>query len=59
MMNLQMMQLRHTVALSVLNMVQNTQAAQAAVMIEDMAKTQANLQQAPHPTLGKLVDVRA
>ncbi|WP_019123272.1 hypothetical protein [Brevibacillus massiliensis] len=55
-MNFQLSQLQHTVSLGVMKMLQATQIAQATVMIEDLSKTQATAD-APHPTLGKQLDV--
>ncbi|MFM1651292.1 polyribonucleotide nucleotidyltransferase [Brevibacillus sp. B_LB10_24] len=55
-MNFQLSQLQHTVSLGVMKMLQATQIAQATVMIEDMGKMQAAVE-APHPTLGKQLDV--
>ncbi|MGD8190272.1 putative motility protein [Brevibacillus ginsengisoli] len=53
----QLSQLQQTVSLSVLQMAQATQAAQATVMLNDFAKAQASVQAAPHPTLGKNLDI--
>ena len=57
MMAAQVSQLQQTVSLSMMQMAQATQAAQATVMLDDFSKAQASVQAAPHPTLGKLVDV--
>jgi hypothetical protein len=54
-------QLKTDVSFSLMKSVQATAETLAATMLEDFAKTQANIQQAanaPHPTLGKHVDVR-
>ncbi|WP_139491170.1 putative motility protein [Brevibacillus dissolubilis] len=47
--------LRQTVSLSILSMSQSTQAAQAAVMLDDFSKAQATM--APHPNLGRSLDI--
>jgi hypothetical protein len=60
-MGAQLVQLQHTLSLSLLDMAQATQAAGATVMLEEFAKTQASVQQAisaPHPTLGTVIDIR-
>ncbi len=59
-MGAQVAQLQQTVALSIMDMAQATQAAGATVMLEDFAKAQAAVQEAvaPHPTLGQRLDVR-
>jgi hypothetical protein len=57
-MGAQLAQLQQTISLSMLDMAQATQAAGATVMLEDFAKAQAEIQQAPHPTLGQHLDVR-
>jgi hypothetical protein len=53
----QVSELQHTLNLSLLKGQMATQAAQATVMLEDFAKTQQSVQ-APHPTLGKQIDIR-
>ncbi len=57
MMAAQVSQLQQTVSLSVMKMAQATGAAQATVMLNDFTKAQASVQAAPHPTLGKILDV--
>lgn len=61
-MGAQLSQLQHTVSFGMLKMVQATQAAGATVMLQDFAETQQSIQQAaqaaPHPSLGKVLDVR-
>ncbi|MGC5324867.1 polyribonucleotide nucleotidyltransferase [Brevibacillus sp. SYSU BS000544] len=58
MMGQQLAALRQTVSLSVMNMAQTTGAAQATVMLNDFSKAQETAKSAPHPTLGKIVDLR-
>lgn len=58
MMGQQLAALRQTVSLSVLKMGQANGAAQATVMLNDFVKAQESAQAAPHPTLGKVVDLR-
>ncbi|MBO8164306.1 MAG: putative motility protein [Brevibacillus sp.] len=56
-----MVQLKQAINISLMKQVQDTAAAQASTMLADFAKTQQNIQQAasaPHPTLGKHLDVR-
>ncbi|RAK21097.1 hypothetical protein B0I26_10349 [Anoxybacillus vitaminiphilus] len=57
MMAKQVSELQHTLNLSLLKNQMATQAAQATVMLEDFAKAQ-HTAQAPHPTLGKQLDIR-
>lgn len=57
MMAAQVSQLQQTVSLGVMQLAQATQAAQATVMLNDFAKAQASVQAAPHPSLGKVLDV--
>ena len=45
-------QLKQAMSLSLLNMAKNNATAGATAMIEDM-------RQAPHPTLGKSLDIKA
>ncbi|WP_126428721.1 hypothetical protein [Brevibacillus marinus] len=57
-----MVQLKQAINISLLKQVQHTVAAQAATLLSDFAKTQENIQQAanaPHPTAGQRIDVRA
>jgi len=62
-MGAQLSQLQHTVSLSMLKTVQAAQTAGATVMMQDFAKTQDSIQQtaqaAPHPSAGKMIDIRA
>ncbi|MGG3887063.1 putative motility protein [Brevibacillus panacihumi] len=53
-------QLQQTVTFSVTKQVQETMQAQAAILLEGFAQTQQNIQaaQAPHPLIGKVLDVR-
>ncbi|QRG67305.1 putative motility protein [Brevibacillus choshinensis] len=55
-MGAQVSQLQQTVGLSMLKMTQATQAAGAMVMLQDFANAQVSAQ-APHPTLGKQIDI--
>lgn len=55
-MGAQVSQLQQTVGLSMLKMAQATQAAGAMVMLQDFTNAQAATQ-APHPTLGKQIDI--
>ncbi|MGG1664397.1 putative motility protein [Brevibacillus sp. NRS-1366] len=55
-MGAQVSQLQQTVSLSMLKMSQATAAAGAMVMLQDFANAQASTQ-APHPTLGKQIDL--
>jgi hypothetical protein len=48
-------QVQQILGISILQSAQATQAAQTVVMMESLQQTQANL--APHPTLGKNLDV--
>ncbi|RNB71717.1 polyribonucleotide nucleotidyltransferase [Brevibacillus panacihumi] len=61
-MGAQLNQLQHTVNLSMLKMIQNTQAAAATTMIQDFTQAQQSIQQAtqaaPHPSLGKVIDMK-
>lgn len=57
MMSGQLAQLQHTVNLSLLTMSKNAQAASATLMLQDFSETQASIQQASHPTLGKQLDI--
>ncbi|NRS49378.1 MULTISPECIES: putative motility protein [Brevibacillus] len=54
-------QLKQAVTISLTKQVQETSQAQASIMLEGFAKTQQNIQaaQASHPTLGKVLDIKA
>ncbi|WP_016742348.1 MULTISPECIES: putative motility protein [Bacillales] len=54
-------QLKQAVAISLTKQVQETSQAQASIMLEGFAKTQQNIQaaQASHPSLGKVLDIKA
>ncbi|MFG0216177.1 putative motility protein [Brevibacillus porteri] len=54
-------QLKQAVTISLTKQVQETAQAQASIMLEGFAKTQQNVQaaQAIHPTLGKVLDIKA
>lgn len=55
----QVTQLQRTVNLNILSMAKSTQIASATVMLEDFTRNQNNIQAAaPHPTLGKSLDLR-
>lgn len=47
--------LQQAVGVTLLNKVQDTQAAESAVMLQDFAAAQP---QAPHPVLGKTLDIK-
>ncbi|CAJ1001128.1 Motility protein [Brevibacillus aydinogluensis] len=56
-----MVQLKQAIAISLTKQVQSTAQALASTMLEDFAKTQQTIQQAaqaPHPSLGRVLDVR-
>ncbi|WNC14453.1 putative motility protein [Brevibacillus brevis] len=52
-------QLHQAINLSLQKQVQDAAATQAAVMLQDFAQTQSNIRaaEAPHPTLGKTIDI--
>lgn len=53
-------QLQQAVNVSVLKQVQDTAQAQASILLEGLANTTQNVQaQASHPTLGKVLDIKA
>lgn len=52
-----MVQLKQAISISLTKQVQSTAQALASTMLEDFAKTQ-QAAQAPHPSLGKVLDVR-
>ncbi|MDH4618276.1 putative motility protein [Brevibacillus sp. AY1] len=54
-------QLQQAVNISLTKQVQETVQAQAAMLLEGFAQTQQNVQalQAPHPSLGKVIDLQA
>jgi len=56
-----MVQLKTAIAFSLQKSMTETASVNASTMLQDFAKTQENIraaQQASHPSLGKVVDVR-
>lgn len=56
-----MVELKTAINFSLMKQVQNVAQVQAATMLEDLAKTQANVQQAAeasHPVLGQVLDIQ-
>lgn len=53
--------LQQAVSISLANQVQEIAQAQASMLLEGLAETQQNIQlaQAIHPTLGKVLDIKA
>ncbi|GAA4718838.1 polyribonucleotide nucleotidyltransferase [Brevibacillus fulvus] len=61
-MSMQVTQLQQTLSLNMLKSANSMQAAEATVMLQNFAETQASIQnavQAPHPTSGNLIDIKA
>lgn len=50
--------LKRTLNMNLLKSSMATQAAQAIVILEDFSMAQQEVKQAPHPTLGKHIDIK-
>jgi hypothetical protein len=51
--------LKETVGIKLLNSAQNMQTSQATVLLQDFSNNQMQMKQAPHPVLGKTLDIYA
>jgi hypothetical protein len=49
--------LKEAVGIKLLNSVQNMQTSQATALLQDFSNTQMQTKQAPHPFLGKTLDI--